>query len=103
VKLVVIADEVSALGWRLIGAQVTVPGESPSAVTARVRGCFSDAMSCADMVLITAEYARAIPGAELNAALLAGKPLVLVIADLRHQHEPPEIEHEVRVALGVPP
>jgi hypothetical protein len=27
---------------------------------------------------------------------------VLVIADLRHEHEPPAIEHEVRRALGVP-
>jgi hypothetical protein len=34
--------------------------------------------------------------------LLASSPLALVIADLRHNHEPPEIEHEVRRALGVP-
>ncbi|MFI4896156.1 MAG: V-type ATP synthase subunit F [Steroidobacterales bacterium] len=91
-----IADEVTALGWRLIGAQVQVPGTE----TARV--CFRAALRSADMVLITAEYARAIPFVELSAALLASKPLVLVIADLRHGHEPPAIEGEVRRALGVP-
>jgi vacuolar-type H+-ATPase subunit F/Vma7 len=101
VKLAVIADEVSALGWRLLGAHVAVPGQSAAAETATARGCFRDAMSSADMVLITADYARAIPAPELNAALLAAKPLVLVIADLRHQHEPPNIEHQVRLALGV--
>ncbi len=95
-KLVLIADEVTALGWRLIGAQVQVPGTE----TARV--CFRAALRSADMVLITAEYASAIPFVELSAALLASKPLVLVIADLRHEHEPPAIEGEVRRALGVP-
>jgi vacuolar-type H+-ATPase subunit F/Vma7 len=102
VKLIVIADEVSALGWRLVGALLIVPEGPPSAVTGTVRDCLRDAKSSADMVLITAEYARAIPAPELNAALLASKPLVLVIADVRHQHEPPKIEHEVRLALGVP-
>jgi vacuolar-type H+-ATPase subunit F/Vma7 len=97
-KLTVIADEVSALGWRLIGARAEVPGPGPGTA----RGCFREALRGADAVLITAEHARAIPTTELNAALLAAKPLVLVIADLRHQHEPPEIEDEVRRALGVP-
>jgi vacuolar-type H+-ATPase subunit F/Vma7 len=95
-KLTVIADEVSALGWRLIGAHAKVPGPDTA------RGCFREALRGADAVLITAEHARAIPATELNAALLAAKPLVLVIADLRHQDEPQEIEDEVRRALGVP-
>ncbi len=95
-KLALIADEVTALGWRLIGAQVQVPGTETALV------CFRAALRSADMVLITAEHARAIPLVELSAALLASKPLVLVIADLRHEHEPPAIEGEVRRALGVP-
>jgi vacuolar-type H+-ATPase subunit F/Vma7 len=96
VKLAVIADEVTAMGWRLIGARVLLPGVDTA------RDCLREALGSADMVLITAQYARAIPSAELNAALLASSPLALVIADLRHNHEPPEIEHEVRRALGVP-
>jgi vacuolar-type H+-ATPase subunit F/Vma7 len=95
-KLAVIADEVTALGWRLIGARVLLPGVKTA------RDCFRDALGSADIVLITAQYACTIPVADLNAALLAGAPLALVIADLRHNHEPPEIEHEVRRALGVP-
>lgn len=95
-KVVVIADEVTALGWRLIGAQVQVP----PGISAR--DGLREALSSADLVLITAEYAREIPAAQLKSALLAGMPLVLVIADLRRRHEPPEIEHEVRRALGLP-
>jgi vacuolar-type H+-ATPase subunit F/Vma7 len=95
-KLAIIADEVTALGWRLIGAQVQVPAATAA------RDGFREALRSADVVLITAEYAREIPAAQLNSALLAGKPLVLVIADLRRRHEPPEIECEVRRALGVP-
>jgi vacuolar-type H+-ATPase subunit F/Vma7 len=95
VKLTVIADEVTALGWRLIGAEVHVPG----AMTAQ-QG-FRDALRSADLVLITAECAREIPASQLHPALLAGKPLVLVIADLRDRHEPAGIEEEARRALGI--
>lgn len=94
-ELALIADEVTALGWRLIGARVLLPGVE------LLRDCWHDALRSADLLLITAEYAAAIPQAELDAALLAEKPLVLVIADLRRQHEPPDVELEVRGALGV--
>jgi len=95
VQLAVIADELTALGWRLIGSRVLAP-EVDS-----VQECWREALRSADLVLITAQYAAAIAPAELDAALLADKPLVLVIADLRHQHEPPEVEQEVRRALGL--
>ncbi len=95
-RLTVIADEVTALGWRLIGAQALVPGSTTA------QDGFREALLSADVVLLTAEYSSEIPAAQMNAALLAGKPLVMVIADLQHRHEPPEIEHEVRRALGLP-
>jgi len=95
-KIAVIADEVTALGLRMIGAQVQVPAETSS------RDIFRAALHNADVVLITAPYAREIPAVDLNSAHLAGSPLVLVIADLRRRHEPPDIELEVRRALGVP-
>jgi vacuolar-type H+-ATPase subunit F/Vma7 len=101
-QLVVIADEVSALGWRLMGAHSIVPGDPAAAATAMVRSSFRDAIKNAEVLLITAEYARLVPAAEMNAALSASKPLVLVIADLRHRSEPPQIEHEARLALGIP-
>ncbi len=95
-KIAVVADEVTALGWRLIGAQVQVPAGTSA------REGFREALRNADVVLITAENARELPATDLNSALLADKPLVLVIADLRRRHEPPDIELEVRRALGVP-
>jgi vacuolar-type H+-ATPase subunit F/Vma7 len=95
VELVVIADELTALGWRLIGSRVLLP-EAGS-----VRDCWHQALRSADLVLITAEYAEAIPPLELDSALLAEKPLVLVIADLRNRREAPAIEEGVRRALGV--
>lgn len=95
VELALIADEVTALGWRLIGSQVLLPGVDS------VRDCWHEALRSADMVLITAQCAGAIPPGELDAALLAERPLVLVIADLRRQHEAPELEQEVRRMLGL--
>src|SRR5208283_331147 len=94
-QLAVIADEATALGWRLIGARVLLPG------TDSVQECWRAALRGADLVMITAQYAAAVPPADLAAALLAEKPLVLVIADLDGRLEPPEIEHDVRRALGV--
>jgi vacuolar-type H+-ATPase subunit F/Vma7 len=96
VKLTVIADEVTGLGWRLIGAEVYVPGRFGA------QQGFREALRSADVVLITAEYAREIPAALLRPALLTGKPLVLVIADLRKRFEPARIETEARRALGIP-
>jgi vacuolar-type H+-ATPase subunit F/Vma7 len=90
-----IADEVTALGWRLIGARVWLPGSSSA------QDCWREALRGSDLVLITAEYAGAISPPELEAALLAEKPLVLVIADLRGGHEPPDLDAMARRALGV--
>ncbi len=90
-----IADEVTALGWRLIGARVLLPAASSA------QDCWHEARRDSDLVLITAQYAAALAPDELAAALLAEKPLVLVIADLREQQPPPDMELEVRRALGV--
>ncbi len=94
-QLAVIADEATALGWRLIGARVLLPGADS------VQDCWRAALRGADLVMISAQYAAAVAPADLAAALLAEKPLVLVIEDLDGGPEPPEIEREVRLALGV--
>jgi hypothetical protein len=54
-------------------------------------------------VVVTAQLAVAIPAAQLEAALLAFPPLTLVIADLRREQEPPDLEAHARRALGVLP
>ncbi len=94
-ELAVIADEVTALGWRLLGARVLLP--EPDSLL----DCWREALRVADVMLISAQYAAGIAPSELQAALLAEKPLVLVMADLRRRFEPPGIEVEVRRALGV--
>jgi len=93
--LAVIADEVTALGWRLVGARIFMPGARSA------QDCWHEARRSADLVLITAQHAAAITPAELEAALLADKPLLLVMADLRGRQEPSDLDAEVRRALGV--
>lgn len=95
-KWVVIADEITAVGWRLAGAQVQMPDARS------VGECFDVARRTADLVFITAELAGHLPTPQLQDALLVQRPLLLVIADLLHSHEPPDIVDEVRHALGVP-
>jgi vacuolar-type H+-ATPase subunit F/Vma7 len=92
----VIADEASAIGWRLAGAEVHIPAAQTPSEHLRA------ARAHAQLVLITAPLAARLPAAELSEALHAIEPLVLVIPDLRHLEEPPDIAAEMRRALGVP-
>lgn len=94
-RIAVIADEITAVGWRLSGAYVQTP--DARTVSAGLRAALLDS----DLVLITAELAAAVPGSQLQEALLAERPLVLVMADLRHEREAPDIQDDVRRALGV--
>jgi vacuolar-type H+-ATPase subunit F/Vma7 len=94
-KWVVIADEVSALGWRLAGARALIVAED--SVEARL----VEARRDADLILITADLAKRLPDSVLEAALLAEKPLMLVIAGLADGSEPPDLEQEVKHVLGI--
>jgi vacuolar-type H+-ATPase subunit F/Vma7 len=95
VKVVVLADEATAIGWRLAGAEVHVP--AVAAVSERLRAVRAQA----ELVLVTAALAARLPAGELGEALHALEPLVLVIPDLRHLEEPPDVAAEVSRALGV--
>ena len=92
---VVIADEVSALGWRLAGAQSLITEERT------VEERLAEAGHGADLVLITADLAKRLPDSVLNAALLAERPLMAVIAGLPNGSEPPDLEQEVKHVLGI--
>jgi vacuolar-type H+-ATPase subunit F/Vma7 len=94
-NLAVVADELTAAGWRLAGARVLL-GDAGN-----VADAFRTALQGADLVLITAELAAAVPATQLQDALHAYPPLVLVIADLRRAREPADIEEQTRRALGV--
>ena len=91
---VIISDEVSALGWRLAGAQALIAGAHD--VQARLAEA-----EHADLVFITADLARRLPDAVLGAALLAEKPLMAIIPGLTDDREPPNLEQEVKHILGI--
>ncbi len=95
--VLVVADELTAVGWRLAGAEVSIA--SPADVEAR----FQEALQRAEIVMITAQLAVRVSAPRLAAALEAFPPLTLVIRDLRHAQEPPDLEAEARRALGVLP
>lgn len=94
-ELVVICDEITAMGWRLAGAAVKVPPEAP------LQEAWSQAREKAQVVLITQGLAQQLPAADLTAALAASRPLVLVIPDLRHAHAPQDPQALARQALGL--
>jgi vacuolar-type H+-ATPase subunit F/Vma7 len=95
--VVVVADELTAVGWRLAGARVSV------ATAADVEERFQQALASAELVMISAQLAARLSLPRLEAALLSFPPLTLIIADLRHAEEPPDLEAQARRALGVLP
>lgn len=94
-RVAVIADEITGAGWRLAGARVLTP--EPAELGEHFRAALLEA----DLVLITAAMAAAVPDLPLRAALLSERPLLLVISDLGHLREPPDLEVEVRRTLGM--
>jgi vacuolar-type H+-ATPase subunit F/Vma7 len=92
---VVIADEVSALGWRLAGARALIVAQDS------IEACLAEARHDADLILITAALAKRLPDSVLEAVLLAEKPLMVVIAGLADGSEPPDLEQEVKHVLGI--
>jgi vacuolar-type H+-ATPase subunit F/Vma7 len=94
-RWVLIADELSALGWRIVGARSLI------ATGATVQECFAEARRDADFLLITADLATQLPKAVFDAALLADKPLIAQIAGLPGGGEPPDLDQEVKHVLGI--
>ena len=93
-----IGDEATAAGYRLAGAEVRVPSANEVAdVFRRARE------SEADLILLSAEFAEALPAEEFEAALLGNRPLVAIVADAHGRHATPDVAREVRLALGIEP
>lgn len=94
--LAVVADELTAVGWRLAGARVWIPDAR------NVEDCLVAATRSAEVVLITAELASAVPARQMQDSLHSQPPLVLIIPDVRQTREPADIGAETLRALGVP-
>ncbi len=90
-----IGDELTATGFRLAGAHVFIVAPEDTAAA------FAEARDRASLVLLSPTHARALPVAELDAALMASRPLVIVIDDILGRETPPDIEDLMRRALGV--
>ncbi len=93
--VVFIGDALTATGFRLAGVEVAA--HSPDAA----RDAFAQARKHADLVLLTADYARHIPVGELDDALLSEAPIVAVIPDILSQSPPPNLVGRLRSILGI--
>lgn len=93
-----IGDEATATGYRLAGAEVRVPAAGETAEV--YRRAVADG---ADLVLLSAERAGEMDTAELDAALIALRPLTAIVPDAFGRRAPPDVAREVRLALGIEP
>ncbi|NIR32299.1 MAG: Vacuolar H+transporting two-sector ATPase F subunit [Gammaproteobacteria bacterium] len=92
---VFIGDEVTATGFRLAGAHVVVPeADAVSEALERAR-------AEAELVLITAACAQALPPAALRRALRAVHPMLVVVPDVRGEVVVPDLEARTRRVLGL--
>ena len=71
--IIFVGDEVTAQGFRLSGARVCTP-EPGSELD-----IFREACRSGSLILLDSVYARHLPQIELDAALAATSPLVLVV------------------------
>ena len=93
-----IGDEATAAGYRLAGAEVRVPAE------AEVPEVFRLAQAAeADLILVSAQSAGALPPDELDEALMGTRPLVAIVPDAYGRHPAPDMARTVRMALGIEP
>ena len=90
-----LADEVTAAGFRLAGVDVHVPEDADLAPR------FEQICEEARIVLVTAELAARLPPALLHRQLRASQALVLVIADARGRREPEALGAALRRQLGM--
>lgn len=90
-----IADEVTAAGFRLAGVEVHVPEDW------EVPDRFQQLLSRAQVLLVTAERAVHLPAMVLDQALADPQPLVLVIPDVGYRVEPPDVGARLRKQLGL--
>jgi len=90
-----IGDELSATGFRLTGVKPVVA--APDAAAAALY----DVRMQAALVIMTAELARHVPAAELEAALIAETPALAIIPDVRMRTSLPDLARKLRRALGI--
>lgn len=90
-----IGNEISALGFRLVGAECHHPEpHEASALFSRLR-------ETTPLIILTAELAASIPPDRLRLKRSDGWPLVLVVQDARGRVAAPDLIAETRRHLGM--
>ena len=90
-----IGDELTATGYRLAGLRVHVVLPADAAIALRA------AREESSLVLLAPAHARAIPRVELDEALRSFHPLTITVDDILAREVPPDLERDMRHALGV--
>ena len=94
---VFIGDELTAAGFRLTGIDTIVTEPD------NVGAALEEARARAAVVIITAELARHVPSAALEAALLAEAPALAIVPDVLFRAAVPDLARRLRSALGIEP
>jgi vacuolar-type H+-ATPase subunit F/Vma7 len=90
-----VGDSVQAAGFRLIGAKCWVPEPGNE------RAEFLAARKEAEAVFISPAIAERLPRTELDAALAAGRPLLLLVPTPGTDPSPLDPAERVRAQLGL--
>lgn len=93
--IIFIGDELTAAGFRLSGIETVVPlrEAAPEAL--------AQARTRAEVVLLTADYARHVPASQLDDALAAEAPIIAIIPDILAQTPAPDLVGKLRATLGI--
>jgi len=94
--VVYIGDEVTAAGFRLAGIDARTV--EPGATADEMRRAVADG---AELILLSGQLAGFVPPPELEAALVAPQPPVVVVDDVCGRSVLPDLTREVRATLGI--
>lgn len=92
---VFLGDELDGIGFRLAGLR------SPGVSDERLEEVFDRACVDAPLVILAASTARNLDPETLERAILDANPPIAIVREIAGQEEPPDMDAEVRVALGV--
>jgi vacuolar-type H+-ATPase subunit F/Vma7 len=90
-----IGDEVSAVGWHLVGVEVVV------VATGSEEKVVGEVFSKASLLIITAQVAQAISPALLERLLASTTVLTHIIGDIQGHHQPVDYAGQLRRQLGL--
>lgn len=90
-----LGDEVSAVGFRLAGAEIAMP--PPDSVWDQVE---ISRTQC-DLLLMTARVASHLQEEQRQELMRSHQPLVLIIPDVREKQMPDDVIEPIRRRLGI--